>query len=176
MHPSATLLLGHCKLFKSDVRSFQPIQSHAQRRSIKGRRRARWRRPATLHKFLPTNRAQHHYLGIFQTQQITVSLSRNWLRQRDQTGSSLTTRSSIKTSPNNKKLASFFHNPYNEYSRGFRIRSLSVPEKPYRSMPTVVGDRRDGLLFLDEYSNCASLRRLLQTSAPRHERSHPIII
>ena len=59
--------------------------------------------------------------------------------------------------------------------------SLSVPEKPIpdRTIPTVVGDRRDGLhsSYLDRYgSRCVFLHWLLQTAASRHQGSRAIVM
>jgi hypothetical protein len=66
----------------ASIRALQTLQSdvlpsslflpRALRRSIKVRRRARWRRPSALHIFMPSNRAQHRYPGVFQAQQITL--------------------------------------------------------------------------------------------------------
>lgn len=63
--------VGHKNCVNQAVGPSSSSVSCALHRSIKRRRRARWRRPAALHISFPS-RAQHRYPGVYQTRHIPL--------------------------------------------------------------------------------------------------------
>ena len=161
-HPSATPLLGHCRFFN---RTFGPssLTGHAHIAIDHGKTKSpleATRDPAYIHTIYSSTtplswRVPDPTDSCFILQELALPTrpNRQWL----------TTMSPIKLRRITRSWRPFFiiiRSIIRELGvfTGSSHPSLSVPEKLHPSMPTVVGDCRDGSQYPDGYKRCASLR------------------